>query len=40
MFPGKRRKDKVDEEEFIEEEDELLDALEEEFENIARSYRH
>jgi HSP20 family protein len=37
MFPGKRRKDKEDEE-FIEEEDELLDALEEEFENIASTF--
>ena len=38
MFPGKRKKDKVDEEEYIDEDDELLDALEEEFENIASTF--
>jgi|WetSurMetagenome_2_1015567.scaffolds.fasta_scaffold04714_2 HSP20 family protein len=38
MFPGKRKKDKVDEEEYIEEEDEFFDALEEEFENIASTF--
>jgi HSP20 family protein len=38
MFPGRRKKDKSDEEEFLEEEDEFLDALEEEFENIAGTF--
>jgi HSP20 family protein len=38
MFPGRRKKDKLDEEEFLEEEDEFLDALEEEFENIASTF--
>jgi HSP20 family protein len=37
MFPGKRKKDKEDDE-FIEEEDEFFDALEEEFENIASTF--
>jgi HSP20 family protein len=37
MFPGKRKKDIVDEEEY-DEEDELLDALEEEFQNIASTF--
>jgi HSP20 family protein len=37
MFPGKRKKDK-EEDEFIDEEDEFLDALEEEFENIASTF--
>jgi HSP20 family protein len=37
MFPGKRKKDKEDEE-FLEEEDEFFEILEEEFENIASTF--